>query len=119
MYSADPRYNASSTGEWGRAYASKEVILAAGVFVTPQILKLSGIGPAAELATHDILLVKDLPGVGTNMKDNYEAVLYGTFEKPVLGYWEMYYKTSVALRSTDIHFYCFSAEVSCDCMKCI
>lgn len=110
MYSADPRYNASSAGEWGRAYASKEVILAAGVFVTPQILKLSGIGPAAELATHDIPLVKDLPGVGTNMKDNYEAVLYGTFDKPVLGYWEMYYKTSVALRSTDIHFYCFSAE---------
>ncbi|KAM5344595.1 hypothetical protein ACJ41O_013130 [Fusarium nematophilum] len=110
MYSADPRYNANSTGEWGRAYASKEVILAAGVFVTPQILKLSGVGPSAELTAYKIPVVKDLPGVGTNMKDNYEAVLYGTYDKPIAGYWEMYYKTSVALRSTDIHFYCFSAE---------
>ncbi|OAL42725.1 alcohol oxidase [Pyrenochaeta sp. DS3sAY3a] len=110
MYSADPRYNSSVEGELGRAYASKEVIISAGAYVTPQILKLSGVGPAAELATHSIPLVKDLPGVGTNMKDNYEGVIYGTFENPVFGFWDVYHKTAVALRSIDIQFYCFSAQ---------
>lgn len=108
LYSADPRYDPSNEGVPGRAFATKEVILAAGTFNTPQILKLSGVGPAAELEKHNISVVKDLPGVGISMHDNYEAVLYGTFAQPVVGFWDMFLKTSRALRTRDIHFYCGS-----------
>lgn len=43
-----------------------------GAFNTPQLLKLSGIGPRAELEKFDIPVVVDLPGVGTNLQDRYE-----------------------------------------------
>jgi choline dehydrogenase len=47
-----------------------EVILAAGSFGSPQLLMLSGIGPAAELAEHRIATQVDLPGVGANLQDH-------------------------------------------------
>lgn len=50
--------------------ARKEVILSAGVFQSPQILMLSGVGPAATLAKHSIPLRIDLPGVGSNLQDH-------------------------------------------------
>ncbi|HEX3701801.1 MAG TPA: GMC family oxidoreductase [Vicinamibacterales bacterium] len=50
-----------------------EVILAAGAFNSPQILKLSGIGPADELRSHGITPLVDLPGVGHNLQDRYEV----------------------------------------------
>ncbi|MCH9684824.1 MAG: GMC family oxidoreductase N-terminal domain-containing protein [Deltaproteobacteria bacterium] len=53
--------------------ATREVILSAGTFNTPQILKLSGIGPAEELQAMGIDLAVDLPGVGENMQDRYEV----------------------------------------------
>ncbi len=53
--------------------ASREVILSAGAFNTPQILKLSGVGPQAELREHGIDVVSDLPGVGENLQDRYEV----------------------------------------------
>ncbi|KAF6814068.1 choline dehydrogenase [Colletotrichum sojae] len=108
LFSADPRYNSSASGTPGRAFASKEVIIAGGVFNSPHLLKLSGIGPAAELSELGIPVVRDLPGVGTNMHDNYEAVIYGTFEKPVVGFYDMFMRTSVAERTRDLHFYCGS-----------
>jgi len=77
LYSADPAYNASQQGTPGRAYARKEVILSGGAFNSPQLLKLSGIGPADELAQHGIPLVKDLPGVGARLQDNYEVPIVG------------------------------------------
>lgn len=68
LYRADPRWqNASITGE-GIVNATKEVIIAGGAFNTPQLLKLSGIGPKDELDSFDIPVVVDLPGVGTNLK---------------------------------------------------
>ncbi|MBW4617305.1 MAG: GMC family oxidoreductase N-terminal domain-containing protein [Desmonostoc vinosum HA7617-LM4] len=45
---------------------------AAGAFNSPQILKLSGIGPADELQKHGIKPIVDLPGVGENLQDRYE-----------------------------------------------
>lgn len=73
MYSADPKYSKSAKGKVVRYRAKREVIISGGTFNSPQILKLSGIGPAAELSKFDIPLVKDLPGVGENMADNYEG----------------------------------------------
>ena len=54
------------------ATASQEVILSAGAIGSPQILQLSGIGPAALLAQHGIPLVQDLPGVGANLQDHLQ-----------------------------------------------
>ncbi|RSM09336.1 hypothetical protein CEP52_004182 [Fusarium oligoseptatum] len=108
LYSADPRHNPQSKGIKGQAFATREVIIAGGVFNSPQILKLSGIGPAPELKKFGIPVVKHLPGVGTNIKDNYEAILYGTFAKPVTGFFDFFYKTALALRGRDLQFYCGS-----------
>lgn len=47
-----------------RIYAAREVILAAGAFHTPQILKLSGVGPVKELKRFDINLVHNSPMIG-------------------------------------------------------
>jgi choline dehydrogenase-like flavoprotein len=54
--------------------ARHEVLVAAGALQTPQILMLSGVGPAAELARHGIGVVHDLPGVGQNLHDHLDAV---------------------------------------------
>ncbi|KAK8862063.1 Oxygen-dependent choline dehydrogenase [Apiospora arundinis] len=83
LYSADPRYDPKVQGKPGRAYAKKEVILSGGAFNTPQLLKLSGIGPAAELRQFAISLVKDLPGVGERVADNYENNLLALASKPI------------------------------------
>ncbi|KAL2756427.1 hypothetical protein ACRALDRAFT_1076379 [Sodiomyces alcalophilus JCM 7366] len=77
VYQGDRRYDPSNKGTPGRAYARKEVILSGGAFNTPQLLKLSGIGDAEELAQHGIDVVVDLPGVGTNMQDSQEIAIVG------------------------------------------
>ena len=53
--------------------ANKEVILCAGAINSPQILMLSGIGPAQELKEHSIPVVVDLSGVGQNLQDHLQA----------------------------------------------
>ncbi|KAK3395201.1 hypothetical protein B0H63DRAFT_64937 [Podospora didyma] len=50
-------------------YARKEVILAAGAIQTPQLLQVSGIGPADVLRAAGIPVKKDVPGVGANLQD--------------------------------------------------
>lgn len=79
LYAADPRY-AGAEGISGTVKASKEVIIAAGAFNTPQLLKLSGVGPRDELEKFGIEVVKELPGVGTNMQDRYETGLISQTE---------------------------------------
>lgn len=56
--------------------AAKEVILSAGAFQTPQVLKLSGIGPAIELKRHRIPIVHDSPNVGQNLFDHLNLPLF-------------------------------------------
>ena len=60
-------------GEKRTVHASREVILCGGAFNTPQLLKLSGIGPRSELERHGIPVRVDLPGVGSNLQDRYEV----------------------------------------------
>ncbi|MEM7534768.1 MAG: GMC oxidoreductase [Chloroflexota bacterium] len=62
-----------SPGEKHEVFASREVILAGGAYNTPQLLKLSGVGPREELESFGIPVRVDLPGVGTNMQDRYEV----------------------------------------------
>ena len=54
-------------------YAGREVIVSAGAIGSPQLLMVSGIGAAAELAEHGIEVKNDLPGVGKNMQDHLQA----------------------------------------------
>ena len=54
--------------------ARREVIVSAGAFGSPQLLLLSGIGPADELARHRIEVVHALPGVGQNLQDHIDYV---------------------------------------------
>ncbi|KAF8854637.1 alcohol oxidase [Acephala macrosclerotiorum] len=49
--------------------ATKEIIVSTGVFHSPQLLMVSGIGPKATLDAHNIPVIADLPGVGQNLRD--------------------------------------------------
>ncbi len=62
----------SEPGERAVVRARREVILAGGAFNTPQLLMLSGIGPAETLARHGIEVLVPLSGVGQNLQDRYE-----------------------------------------------
>ena len=64
--------------------AGEEIVLSSGAVVSPQLLMLSGVGPAGHLAEFGIPLVHDLPGVGQNLRDHPIAtVLYkAKGEKP-------------------------------------
>jgi choline dehydrogenase len=66
--------------------ANKEVILSAGSIASPQLLKLSGIGPGAELQQHGIPVVKDLPGVGENLQDHLEFYFQMACTQPITLY---------------------------------
>jgi choline dehydrogenase-like flavoprotein len=52
----------------------REVLLSAGALLSPQLLMLSGVGPAEELRRHGIPVVQDLPGVGRNLHDHVDVV---------------------------------------------
>jgi choline dehydrogenase len=67
LYAADQRYDPEQKGELRTVTAQKEVILSAGAFNTPQLLKLSGVGPREELEQWDIPVVVDLPGVVSHL----------------------------------------------------
>ena len=66
-------------GEIHTAFADREVVLSAGTIGTPQLLLLSGIGPAQHLRDLGIEVVADLPGVGANLQDHPKSqVAYTT-----------------------------------------
>ena len=69
-------------GERRRVQARREVILCGGAFNTPQLLMLSGIGPAAALRDHGIDVRVDLPGVGRNLQDRYEVAMTHRMRRP-------------------------------------
>lgn len=70
-------------GQWHYAAVRSDVILSAGAVASPQLLMLSGIGPAAHLHDHGIELVRDLPGVGQNLQDHPDYVMKYECRKPV------------------------------------
>jgi len=72
LYEAAKLFDPSVSPPKHQIYARKEVIISAGVFNTPQLLKLSGIGPSQELQRFGINPIADLPGVGENLQDRFE-----------------------------------------------
>ncbi len=66
--------------------ARREVLLAAGAINSPQLLKLSGIGPGLELQQFGIPVVADLPGVGENLQDHLEFYFQVACQQPVTLY---------------------------------
>ncbi len=101
LYEADP--NAARVPEfegngWKDAervvYCRKEVVLCGGSFNTPQLLMLSGVGPAPHLAEHKIEVVKALDGVGENLQDRYEV--------PVVAHLREKFETLAGLGTTSL-----------------
>lgn len=81
LYGADPRCDRDSPAPRLTASAAREVILCAGAFNTPQLLKLSGIGPRLELERYRIPVRVELPGVGENLQDRYEVCVVSKMKR--------------------------------------
>ena len=73
-------------GGTARIGAARELILSAGVFGSPQLLLLSGVGPREELDRHGIALRHELPGVGANLADHVDlALVYRSDDARLMG----------------------------------
>ncbi|KAK3617307.1 hypothetical protein LTR56_025375 [Elasticomyces elasticus] len=68
------------------AKAKRDVVLSAGAIATPQLLMLSGVGPADELQKHNIPLVANVPGVGANVSDHLMVAMIFKSKVPSLQY---------------------------------
>ncbi len=82
------------------AHAAREVILCAGAIGSPQLLQLSGIGPADLLRQHGIDVVLDSPGVGANLQDHLQIrAVYKISDAPTLNVLasSMYGKAKIGL----------------------
>ncbi|MDZ7829441.1 MAG: choline dehydrogenase [Halofilum sp. (in: g-proteobacteria)] len=73
----------SQRGRLRHARAKRRVILAGGPINSPQLLMLSGIGPADHLREHGIDVRADLPGVGSNLQDHLELYVQQRCSQPV------------------------------------
>ena len=70
----------------GRAFhqpAGREIILCGGTINSPQLLMLSGIGPAAQLRRHGVRVLHDAPGVGANLQDHLDVCTLQRSTQPV------------------------------------
>ena len=70
-------------GRMQEARAARRVILASGAINSPQLLMVSGVGPADHLRQHGIKVVQDLPGVGSNYQDHLELYVQQACTQPV------------------------------------
>ncbi len=74
-------------GQIHSARARREVILAGGAINSPQLLMLSGIGPAGELRNHGIRVILDQPGIGGNLQDHLDLGMSFHCSEPVSHAW--------------------------------
>jgi choline dehydrogenase-like flavoprotein len=93
LYEASAAHQPDAPSTPRQYFARREIVLCGGSFNTPQLLMLSGIGPADELARHGIAgprnsaggvvaPVVHLPGVGGNLQDRYEVSVISEAKKP-------------------------------------
>ncbi|GAB3684801.1 choline dehydrogenase [Salinisphaera aquimarina] len=73
-------------GERSTISADKEVLVCAGAINSPQLLMLSGVGPADELGKHNIPAVHTLDGVGRNLQDHLEVYVQYECKQPITLY---------------------------------
>jgi choline dehydrogenase len=73
-------------GATHRVNISRELIVSGGPINSPQLLKLSGVGPESELRAHGIPVIHDLPGVGENLQDHLEFYFQVACKEPVTLY---------------------------------
>ena len=66
-----------------RAAAKREVIVSGGVYGSPQLLMLSGLGPAAHLKQHGVEVIRDMPGVGSHLHDHFNTYVAYRCAQPV------------------------------------
>lgn len=69
-------------GQTHTVYSSGDIVLSSGALVTPKLLMLSGLGPAAHLRQHGIETLVDLPGVGQNLIDHPEVPIISVANGP-------------------------------------
>lgn len=81
-----------------RVHAAREVIVAAGAVASPQLLLLSGIGPASELQRHGIPVVRDCPEVGANLQDHLDFCTLYKCRQPITYDFGRWQELTVALR---------------------
>ncbi len=72
-----------TNGQVFNAAADREVILSAGALQSPQLLQLSGVGPANLLRGLGIAVVADAPEVGRNLQDHYQARMIVRLKQPI------------------------------------
>jgi choline dehydrogenase len=65
------------------AYADGELILAGGAFNSPQLLQLSGVGPAELLRSHGVAVIADVPGVGSDLQDHLQVRMQFRCTEPI------------------------------------
>jgi choline dehydrogenase len=80
------------------AYANREIILAAGSVASPQLLMLSGIGPADELRALGITVIADLPEVGCNLQDHLDFCTLAKCRQPITYDFSSWREIGVGLR---------------------
>jgi choline dehydrogenase len=85
----------------GQLAANKEVILCAGAVNSPQLLMLSGIGPAGHLAQVGVPVQVDLPSVGQHLQDHVESVLLFETTRPVPGTGSQHWQSALFARTRD------------------
>lgn len=85
-------------GELVRARASREVVLASGAIGSPQLLMLSGLGPAAHLRELQIPVSVDLPEVGENLQDHLDFCTLSKCRQPITYDFNSRQELAVALR---------------------
>ncbi len=73
----------TQNGEKQQVNVNKEVLLSGGAINSPQILLLSGVGPADHLKALNIPVVADLPGVGQNLQDHPAIVVLYASTQPI------------------------------------
>ena len=94
-------------------YGTREIILSAGVFDTPKLLLLSGIGPCQELQDVNITCLSNVPGVGKNLQDHTFVDVWSpplrnqniSMPSPVLGGWG-----AVAIEENGEHYYVLTID---------
>jgi choline dehydrogenase-like flavoprotein len=97
------QYTAGPNSAKYTAYATKEVIVAAGTVHTPQVLQLSGIGPKAVLKSLGLPVVQDLPGVGSNFQDHPSLTVNYTFNN--VAFSPQNFTTNATLDAYLLHLY--------------